>query len=94
MELYVTITTLITIWTCPPNVQPTVINNQCKTVQMEQSSQAPTRVPPYVTPAKAAPLPTVLTYRGSGRKDTTKSCGHEPSKRNPSGCYDIYTPLL
>ena len=91
MELYITVTTLITLWSCPPNVQLTMIN-QCKAVQMEQSSQAPTLVPPHVTPAKEAPLPTVLTHRGSGRKDTTKSCGHEPSLRNPIGCYDIYTP--
>lgn len=91
MELYITVTTLITLWSCPFNVQPTLINNQCNAVQLEQSSQAPTRVPPHVTPAKG-PLPTVLTHRGSGRKDTTKSCGHEPSKRNPTGCYDIYTP--
>ena len=86
MDLYITVTTVITLWSCPPNVQLTTIN-QCKAVQMEQSSQAPTLVPPHVTPAKEQ----LLTYTASG-PDTTLICGHPANSRNKSGCYDTYTP--
>ena len=86
MDLYITVTTVITLWSCPPNVQLTTIN-QCKAVQMEQSSQAPTLVPPHVTPAKEQL--NGITYTATGR-DTSIVCGYDLGKRNKTGCYESY----